>query len=64
MHVSTLFFFIFSLFFILLTINATSDIRQRFHGLVGKSVQVAWRKIDKEGLNSIAKNFNKFIVFI
>jgi hypothetical protein len=34
---------------ILFTTNASSDIRQRFEGLIGKTVQAAWRKIDHEG---------------
>ena len=32
------------------TTNAETDIRQRFEGLVGKSVHIAWHQIDREGL--------------
>ncbi len=49
MRLSTLYFVALSLFLVSLTINAATDIRQRFEGLVGKSVQAAWRKIDNEG---------------
>ncbi|CAF2515607.1 unnamed protein product [Rotaria sp. Silwood2] len=48
MRLSTLCFIVLSLSFILLTTNASSDIRQRFEGLIGKTVQAAWRKIDIE----------------
>ncbi|UJR28768.1 hypothetical protein I4U23_009994 [Adineta vaga] len=37
-----------TLTFVLFTINAESDIRQRFEGLIGKTVQAAWRQIDRE----------------
>lgn len=30
--------------------NAETDIRQRFEGLIGKSVHNAWHQIDREGL--------------
>ena len=29
--------------------NTSSDVRPRFEGLVGKTVQAAWRKIDHDG---------------
>ncbi|CAF0898266.1 unnamed protein product [Rotaria sp. Silwood1] len=48
MRLSTLYFIVVSLFIILLTTNAESDVRQRFEGLIGKTVQAAWRKIDLE----------------
>ena len=34
---------------ILLATNGTTDIRQRFEGLIGRRVYHAWRKIDREG---------------
>ncbi|CAF0951915.1 unnamed protein product [Adineta steineri] len=40
--------FCFVITIILSAINATDDIRQRFEGLVGKTVQAAWQKIDRE----------------
>ncbi len=49
MRLPTLYFVALSLLLILLTTNAATDIRQRFEGLVGKTVQAAWRKIDNEG---------------
>ncbi|CAF1124066.1 unnamed protein product [Rotaria magnacalcarata] len=48
MRVLTLCFALVSLFVIFLTTNATQDIRQRFEGLINKSVQVAWNQIDRE----------------
>ncbi|CAF1161802.1 unnamed protein product [Rotaria sordida] len=48
MRLSTLCFISLSLFLLLLTTNASVDIRQRFEGLIGKTVQAAWRKIDRE----------------
>ena len=39
-----------TLTFLLTTAHAESDIRQRFEGLIGKTVQAAWLKIDREGL--------------
>jgi hypothetical protein len=49
MRFSTLCLVALSLLLISSTINAASDVRQRFEGLIGKTVQVAWRKIDREG---------------
>lgn len=54
MRLSTL---IFVLCLLALTTKAATDIRKRFEGLVGKNVQAAWNKIDKEGsfLSSLKK---------
>lgn len=49
MHLASLVFVVLSLCFVATTIHAASDPRQRFEGLIGKTVQVAWRKIDQEG---------------
>ncbi len=49
MRLSTLYFGVLSLCLLALTTKAATDIRQRFEGLVGKTVQTAWLKIDKEG---------------
>jgi hypothetical protein len=50
MRLSTLVFVVLSLAFILSTTHAATDVRQRFEGLVGKTVQAAWNKINREGL--------------
>jgi hypothetical protein len=62
MRLSTLVFVVLSLCFLALTTNAGIDLRQRFEGLVGKNVQAAWNKIDKEGsLLSSLQSLNEFI---
>lgn len=37
-------------------IDASSDPRQRFEGLIGKTVQAAWRQIDRQGFVSLKKS--------
>jgi hypothetical protein len=60
MRLSTLFFVVLSLCLLALTTKAASDFRKRFEGLVGKNVQAAWTKIDKEG--SFLLSFSKLEV--
>ena len=49
MRLSTLVFVVLSLCVLALNTKAATDTRQRFEGLVGKNVQAAWTKINKEG---------------
>ena len=49
MHSISLCLVVLTLCFFATTIRAASDPRQRFEGLIGKTVQIAWRKIDQEG---------------
>lgn len=49
MRLASLCLVVLSLCFFATIIHAASDPRQRFEGLIGKTVQIAWRKIDQEG---------------
>lgn len=37
------------------SVDAASDVRQRFEGLVGKNILTAWLKIDREGESSLMR---------
>jgi hypothetical protein len=38
-----------NVFVLFVVVQSASDVRQRFEGLIGKTVQAAWRQIDREG---------------